>query len=270
MEAYLPTGEFVPNDTDIDTDDVSFALITGPNMAGKSTYLRQVALIVLMAQVGSFVPAKEARIGLVDRIYCRVGASDNLARGESTFLVEMTETAHILHTSTDRSLIIMDEVGRGTSTNDGLAIAWAVTEFLLTRGAKVLFATHFHELTFIEHKKKQNLALTVLENSGDIVFLKKLIPGAADHSYGIHVAKLAGLPPEVIERASLILDEILRREKKLPGGVPGANRAQRPAQTPLFSADELLLKEIASTDPDNLTPLEALSLIFRWISALRD
>ena len=216
VEAYLPTGEFVPNDTDIDSDGVSFALITGPNMAGKSTYLRQVALIVLMAQIGSFVPAKEADIGLVDRIYCRVGASDNLARGESTFLVEMTETAHILHTSTERSLIIMDEVGRGTSTNDGLAIARAVTEFLLSRRAKVLFATHFHELTLVEHEKKQNLALTVLEKAGDIVFLKKVTPGAADHSYGIHVAKLAGLPGEVIERAGSILTEILQRKKQMP------------------------------------------------------
>jgi DNA mismatch repair protein MutS len=270
VEAYLPTGEFVPNDSEIDAEGVSFALITGPNMAGKSTYLRQVALIVLMAQVGSFVPAKEAEVGLVDRIYCRVGASDNLARGESTFLVEMTETAHILHTSTDRSLVIMDEVGRGTSTNDGLAIAWAVTEFLLTRSAKVLFATHFHELTLIEHTKKTNLALTVLENAGNIVFLKKVKPGAADHSYGIHVAKLAGLPSEVIDRAGSILEEILRREKYLPENAEGGDaEAPKPEQVTLFSAEDLLLKEIASTDPNNLTPLDALSLIFKWIKELQ-
>ncbi|MBN1687283.1 MAG: DNA mismatch repair protein MutS [Spirochaetales bacterium] len=277
VEAYLPAGEFVPNSTDIDTAGVSFLLITGPNMAGKSTYLRQVALIVLMAQVGSFVPAKEAAIGLVDRIFCRVGASDNLARGESTFLVEMTETAHILHTATERSLIIMDEVGRGTSTNDGLAIAWAVTEFLLSRGAKVFFATHFHELTLIEHEKKRNLALTVVENEGDVVFLKKVKPGAADHSYGIHVAKLAGVPAEVIDRAGSILEELLRRGRKLPEGTAGESEkagrpaphpARQPAQTALFSGEDLLLKELASLNPDRLTPLEALSLIFRWHNEL--
>ena len=170
----------------------------------------------------------------------------------------------------------MDEVGRGTSTNDGLAIAWAVTEFLLTRSAKVLFATHFHELTFIEHDKKQNLALTVLENSGDIVFLKKVKPGVADHSYGIHVAKLAGLPSEVIERAGSLLDEILRREKHMPESAvdvkntADAGDVRSPGQAALFSAEDLLLKEIASTDPDNLTPLEALSLIFRWTRELGD
>ena len=270
VEAYLPAGEFVPNSTDIDIDGISFSLITGPNMAGKSTYLRQVALIALMAQVGSFVPAKEARIGKIDRIFCRVGASDNLARGESTFLVEMTETAHILHTATPKSLVIMDEVGRGTSTNDGLAIAWSVSEFLLRGGIKVLFATHFHELTLIENAKKQNLALDVLENSGEVVFLKKVIPGAADHSYGIHVAKLAGVPPEVIERADAILTDILSRGKKLPDIVesPAENsskdRNEKPGQQTLFSEEDLLVKEIASLDPDNLTPLQALSLISKW------
>ena len=271
VEAHLPSGDFVPNDIDIDTDGVSFALITGPNMAGKSTYLRQVALIVLMAQVGSFVPARETEIGLVDRIFCRVGASDNLARGESTFLVEMNETAHILHTFTDHSLIIMDEVGRGTSTNDGLAIAQAVTEYLLARSAKVLFATHFHELTFVEHPQKRNLALTVRESGDDIIFLKKVKPGVVDHSYGIHVAKLAGVPRDVIDRAGEILKKILEQEQKLPDRAFGSNgtvAGVTPLQADLFSPEDLLLKEILSTDPNKLTPLEALNLISRWKSEL--
>jgi DNA mismatch repair protein MutS len=275
VEAYLPSGDFVPNGIDIDVDATSFALITGPNMAGKSTYLRQVALIVLMAQVGSFVPARETEIGLVDRIFCRVGASDNLARGESTFLVEMNETAHILHAATDRSLVIMDEVGRGTSTNDGLAIAWAVTEFLLARCIKVLFATHFHELTVIEHEKKINLALTVSERAGEVVFLKKVEPGAVDHSYGIHVAMLAGLPPDVVVRAREILVSILERDRNIPEGAAARDQISNPAvgndketaqdkQGGLFSAEDLLVREILSTDPNGLTPFQALSLIFRW------
>jgi DNA mismatch repair protein MutS len=273
VEAYLPSGEFVPNGIEIDAAAISFALITGPNMAGKSTYLRQIALIVLMAQVGSFVPARESEIGLVDRIFCRVGASDNLARGESTFLVEMNETAHILHTATDRSLVIMDEVGRGTSTNDGLSIAWAVTEYLLARNIKVLFATHFHELTFVEHDSKINLALTVSERAGDVLFLKKVEPGAVDHSYGIHVAMLAGLPREVISRAKEILADVLRRKGGL-SSAPSIDTPQEPtardAQVALFSPEDLLVKEILSTDPNQLTPLEALALVFRWREELKD
>ncbi|MAG14160.1 MAG: DNA mismatch repair protein MutS [Spirochaetales bacterium] len=262
VESYLPAGEFIPNSTHIDPRDVSFALITGPNMAGKSTYLRQVALITLMAQIGSFVPAREAEIGLVDRIYCRVGASDNLARGESTFLVEMNETAHILRSSTSKSLIIMDEVGRGTSTNDGLSIAWAVTEHLLEQSAKVLFATHFHELTFIEHPKKQNLALSIAEHGDEIVFLKKVKPGAVNHSYGIHVAKLAGVPREVVQRAEAILKKLLEHERQ--DALPEANDRIEEPQTSLFDQDDLLLKEIASVDVNSITPVEALNLINRW------
>ena len=273
VEAYLPSGEFVPNGIEIDAGGVSFALITGPNMAGKSTYLRQIALIVLMAQVGSFVPARESEIGLVDRIFCRVGASDNLARGESTFLVEMNETAHILHTATDRSLVIMDEVGRGTSTNDGLSIAWAVTEYLLARKIKVLFATHFHELTFIEHDSKINLALTVSERAGDVLFLKKVEPGAVDHSYGIHVAMLAGLPREVIIRAREILADVLRRKSSLTGALDigrSVDSTAKDVQGALFAPEDLLVKEILSTDPNQLTPLEALALVFRWRAELQD
>ena len=267
VETYLPAGDFVPNSIDIDTKHMSFALITGPNMAGKSTYLRQVALITLMAQIGAFVPAREADIGLVDRIFCRVGASDNLARGESTFLVEMNETAHILRTSTVKSLIIMDEVGRGTSTNDGLSIAWAITEYLIELSAKVLFATHFHELTFIEHPRKLNLALAVAEHGDEIVFLKKVKPGAVNHSYGIHVAKLAGVPADVVSRAREILKRLLSQEQQ--GTPPGPHDSGAEAQTSLFEADDLLLKEIASVNLNTTTPIDALNLINRWQKELK-
>ena len=212
VEKHLPSGEFVPNDLKLgkfDDENISFALITGPNMAGKSTFLRQNALISLMAQVGCFVPALSASLGLVDRIFCRVGASDNLARGESTFLVEMTETAHILHCATQKSLVIMDEVGRGTSTEDGLAIAWAVSEYLLNRiKCKTLFATHYHELTRLKHNSLKMLCMAVSENGSDVVFLRKVVEGASANSYGIHVAKLAGLPQTVLDRASYILEQI--------------------------------------------------------------
>ncbi|MCH5290336.1 MAG: DNA mismatch repair protein MutS [Treponema sp.] len=211
VERHLPAGEFVPNDLSLcaDGSGVSFALITGPNMAGKSTFLRQNALIALLAQTGSFVPCDSALLSLVDRIFCRVGASDNLARGESTFLVEMTETAHILRTATIRSLVIMDEVGRGTSTEDGLSIAWAVSEYLLSRiKCKTLFATHYHELTRLEHPALLALCMAVNENGSNIVFLRKVISGASANSYGIHVAQLAGLPQPVVDRARWILERV--------------------------------------------------------------
>ncbi len=191
-------------------DDASILLITGPNMGGKSTYLRQAALIVLMAQMGSFVPARPARLGLVDRIFTRIGASDNLARGRSTFMVEMTETAAILNTATARSLILLDEIGRGTATYDGLAIAWAAVEFIhANTRAKTLFATHYHELTELEDRLSgvRTTTSAVKETGGSIVFLRKVEPGAADKSYGIEVAKLAGLPTEVIARAREVLPE---------------------------------------------------------------
>jgi len=204
---------FVPNDTSLSCDDAQIGLITGPNMAGKSTYIRQVALIVLMAQVGSWVPAKAARIGLVDRIFSRVGASDDLARGNSTFMVEMNETANILNNATDRSLIILDEIGRGTSTYDGLSIAWAVVEHLHkdpARGPRTLFATHYQELTQLDKHlpRLRNLSVSVKEWNDEIVFVRRVVPGAADRSYGIQVARLAGLPPSVIERAKTILGRL--------------------------------------------------------------
>jgi len=214
VEAYLGSGEFIPNDIQLNSDiGVSFAMITGPNMAGKSTYLRQAALITIMAQTGSFVPASSAKIGLCDRIYCRVGASDNLARGESTFLVEMNETAFILNTATNKSLVIMDEVGRGTGTNDGLSIAWAVSEQLLDKiGCRTLFATHFHELSLLSHPRLANRSMEVIDTGGKIVFLRKLKEGPAAESYGIHVARLAGIPEPILKRAGEILSLLKTRD----------------------------------------------------------
>ena len=199
---------FVPNDTQLDLGMSRLHILTGPNMAGKSTYLRQVALMTLMAQMGSFVPATEAHIGVVDRIFTRVGASDNLAGGQSTFMVEMTETAHILNCATSRSLILLDEIGRGTSTYDGLSIAWAIAEYIQDRrqlGARTLFATHYHEMTQLEGLRDgiTNYCVAVQERDGDVVFLRKIVPGGADRSYGIHVAQLAGLPDLVIHRAKV-------------------------------------------------------------------
>ena len=280
VENHLPTGEFVPNDALLSAGDEalpSFALITGPNMAGKSTYLRQNALIALLAQTGSYVPASRARLGIVDRIFCRVGASDNLAKGESTFLVEMTETANILHAATSRSLVIMDEVGRGTSTEDGLAIARAVSEYLLdTIGCKTFFATHYHELSRMEHAKLKMLCMDVLEQNGSVVFLRKVKEGVTENSYGIHVAKLAGIPQTVIDRANVILSHIqaLAADNPIllddiPKTAAGSSTEQSaPASPGLFSDEEIIISEILSTDTDNLTPLNALQAIARWKKAL--
>ncbi len=266
VEANIPSGEFVPNSLELESGGVNFALITGPNMAGKSTYLRQNALIILMAQIGSFIPAESAEIGIVDRIFCRVGASDNLARGESTFMVEMNETANILNSATDKSLVIMDEVGRGTGTNDGLAIAWAVSEYLLNiTKSKTLFATHYHELTLLKHPLLINLSLDVRESDGEIVFLKRIKKGAADASYGIHVAGLAGLPPEVLNRAVEIQNELEAREQKseIKTAEPAEDsKKDKPAE--LFSVEEMLKSEILGFDIDNCTPLEALNRISDW------
>ena len=282
VENHLPTGEFVPNDALLSAGDEalpSFALITGPNMAGKSTYLRQNALIALLAQTGSYVPASRARLGIVDRIFCRVGASDNLAKGESTFLVEMTETANILHAATSRSLVIMDEVGRGTSTEDGLAIARAVSEYLLdTIGCKTFFATHYHELSRMEHAKLKMLCMDVLEQNGSVVFLRKVKEGVTENSYGIHVAKLAGIPQTVIDRANVILSHIQALAADNPillDDIPEASKASAsgqaapaPVSPGLFSDEEIIISEILSTDTDNLTPLNALQAIARWKKAL--
>lgn len=293
VEQHMPTGEFVPNDLQLncesagqgqDDGSVAFALITGPNMAGKSTYLRQNALITLLAQTGSYVPAKRAHIGSVDRIFCRVGASDNLARGESTFLVEMTETAHILRSATPRSLVIMDEVGRGTSTEDGLSIAWAVSEYLLnTVGCKTLFATHYHELTRMQHPSLRLLCMDVAEQNGSVVFLRRVKNGAAANSYGIHVARLAGIPQSVIDRANDILVHIqdlasekplLADETPVSAPVPSAPEVlhasvQASVQAPgLFSDEEIVLDEILSADIDNMTPMAALQCLSRWKKTL--
>jgi DNA mismatch repair protein MutS len=263
VEANLPGGAFVPNSVSLDTLKRSFILLTGPNMAGKSTFLRQTALITLLAQIGSFVPAASAEIGLVDQIFCRVGASDNLARGESTFLIEMNETANILRRATDRSLIIMDEVGRGTSTADGLAIAWAVTLYILERvRAKTLFATHFHELTRIEHEKLANFSLDVVEKDGTIIFLKKIKSGPADSSYGVHVAQLAGIPEEVIKTAR----RLQRHASAMAGERPAAGQAEprSGSQPTLFSQAEMVLEAIKGLAIDSLRPIDALTMLARF------
>ena len=211
LDQALVEEKFVPNDVELDGDKNRLLIITGPNMAGKSTYIRQVALLVLMAQIGSFVPAASAEIGLVDRIFTRVGASDDLSRGQSTFMVEMNETANILNNATDRSLVILDEIGRGTSTFDGLSIAWSVAEFLHDKiKARTLFATHYHELTELEMTRGgvKNYNVAVREWNDQIIFLRKIVPGGADKSYGIQVARLAGLPPSVIARAKEILGNL--------------------------------------------------------------
>ena len=272
VEAHLPAGEFVPNDTSISAqgDDgiPSFNLITGPNMAGKSTYLRQNALIALLAQTGSYVPAVKARIGIVDRIFCRVGASDNLTKGESTFLVEMMETANILRSATNRSLVIMDEVGRGTSTEDGLAIARAVSEYLLDNiKCKTLFATHYHELTRMEHPMLKKLCLKINEQNGMVVFMRKVCEGVTENSYGIHVAKLAGIPNSVIERANVILSHIQQTASEKPvlaSDIPSPSAAPAPSTPGLFSDEEIIISEILSCMPDDMTPIQALALISKW------
>jgi len=265
VEAHLPGGSFVPNDLELTAGSRSFVLLTGPNMAGKSTFLRQNALIVLMAQIGSFVPASEATVGLMDSIYCRVGATDNLARGESTFLVEMSETANILRSATENSLIIMDEVGRGTGTKDGLSIAWAVTEYILRRlGAFTLFATHYHELTALRHEHLHNLSMAVLESEGRIVFLKAVREGPTDNSYGIHVAEMAGVPEEVVRRAEQMIGELKDNGAISPAAMHRVNAPDQSAQPLLFAMEQVIHDEIRSLDLSRMTPLEALNRIAEW------
>jgi DNA mismatch repair protein MutS len=261
VESLMKNGEFVPNDTLMESSRAALQIVTGPNMAGKSTYLRQVALITLMAQVGSYVPAKAASIGVVDRIFTRVGASDNLVRGESTFMVEMIETANILNTATERSLLVLDEIGRGTSTFDGISIAWSVAEHIhdLIR-AKTLFATHYHELTELGTKleRAKNLNVAVREWGDKVVFLYRIIDGGADHSYGIQVAKLAGLPHSVITRARAIL-ESLESGNSAAVGLPEQMYLFGTAPDPGPTAVE---KELQLIDPDQLSPKEAHELIY--------
>lgn len=269
VEASQRDTPFVPNDTQLATSDAQILLLTGPNMAGKSTYLRQVALITLMAQVGSFVPAEAARIGLVDRIFTRIGAQDDLATGQSTFMVEMVETANILHHATPHSLVILDEIGRGTSTYDGLAIARAIVEYLHNNkrcGAKTLFATHYHELVelarLLPRVRAYNVA--VAEESGQVVFLRKIVPGGADKSYGIHVAQLAGIPRQVVRRAEEVLEDLERK-----GDARTRRKAMREMVMPqalqltLFAAEpDPLVEELKEMAVDELTPLEALTRLY--------
>jgi DNA mismatch repair protein MutS len=240
-------------------------VLTGPNMGGKSTYLRQTALLVILAQMGSFVPAQSMRLSLVDRIFTRIGASDNLARGRSTFMVEMTETAAILHTATPQSLILLDEVGRGTSTYDGLAIAWAAVEYLHRRTrAKTLFATHYFELTELAETLSgvKNFHVAVKETGGDVVFLRKVEPGAADQSYGIEVAKLAGLPTEVISRAREVLAEHENAERTATGRLGAGDTPPLPRQLTIFTPlSHEVLDRLRDVDLNRLTPLEALNLL---------
>lgn len=268
VEDLMARNEFVANDTVLDPAGARMLIVTGPNMAGKSTYLRQVALIALMAQMGGFVPAAEARIGVVDRIFTRVGASDNLVRGESTFMVEMIETANILNSATEKSLLVLDEIGRGTSTFDGISIAWSVAEHIHDRiGAKTLFATHYHELTqlvsTLDHAKNVNVA--VREWYGKVVFLYRIVDGGADHSYGIQVAKLAGLPKPVIQRARAIL-ELLESGNTASLGLPQQMYLFGSAPAPAPSPVE---KELSGINPDDLSPRDAHELVRHLVAILR-
>jgi DNA mismatch repair protein MutS len=256
---------FVPNDTSLDGEKAQIMVITGPNMAGKSTYMRQVALIVIMAQMGSFVPARTARLGVVDRVFTRVGAADDLVRGQSTFMVEMIETANILNNATRRSLVLLDEIGRGTSTFDGLSIAWSVAEYLHNEpraGCKTLFATHYHQLTELARSlpRVKNYHMPVKEAGEEIVFLRKVMPGSVDRSYGIQVARLAGLPRKVTERARRVLQSL--ENENPPGRVAPPGRVF--SQSTLFPAADVphpLLEEIAKLDLMNMTPVEALNAL---------
>lgn len=279
VEKMVDNDMFIPNDTYLDNGEKRVSIITGPNMAGKSTYMRQAALIVLMAQIGSFVPADSAKIGIVDRIFTRVGASDDLASGQSTFMVEMTEVANILRNATSKSLLILDEIGRGTSTFDGLSIAWAVVEHISNKqvlGAKTLFATHYHELTELEGKIPgvNNYCIAVKERGDDIVFLRKIVQGGADKSYGIQVAKLAGVPDSVIQRAKELVNELSDADITAAVQDLTAPKAKKKkvhydqvdlSQMSLFDTtqDDDIIEEIKELDISNLTPMEALNTIYR-------
>ncbi|MBX3551871.1 MAG: DNA mismatch repair protein MutS, partial [Pseudolabrys sp.] len=281
LDKLQPTGQFVPNDIRLGCggDPAAGAesggsgrlqIITGPNMAGKSTYIRQAALLVVMAQLGSFVPATSARIGLADRIFARVGASDELGKGQSTFMVEMTETARILNAATPKSLVILDEIGRGTSTYDGVSLAWAVTEYLHDAlGSRTMFATHYHELTALAARlpRLQNATVKVKEWQGEVVFLHEVGPGAADRSYGIQVAKLAGLPPAVIARAQDVLSTLEAEDRATPKGFDDLPLfAATPRAQPMPEADPAataVKTALEALSPDDLSPREALEALYR-------
>jgi DNA mismatch repair protein MutS len=280
IERTLPAGRFVPNDIHLDQENEEVLIITGPNMAGKSTVLRQTALIVLMAQMGSFVPAEKAEIGVVDRIFTRVGAMDDLRRGQSTFMVEMNETANILNNATEKSLVILDEIGRGTSTFDGLAIAWAVAEDLVNKnnkGVKTLFATHYHELTelALTRNRVKNYNIGVREWNDTIIFLHKIMRGGTNRSYGIQVAALAGVPPKVVERAHEILKNIEKGEfdhfgkpriaadKNIKNKKRAGSAAKHPSQLNLFPGGlDPVREKLEAIKPDALTPIEAINLLY--------
>ncbi|HOK95994.1 MAG TPA: DNA mismatch repair protein MutS, partial [Anaerohalosphaeraceae bacterium] len=262
--AQMLGAEFVPNDIILSEDGKDAAIITGPNMAGKSTYIRQTALLVLLAQTGSFIPAKKAHIGVADRIFTRVGASDELTRGQSTFMVEMTETANILNNATDRSLVILDEVGRGTSTYDGLALAWAITEHLANViKCRTLFATHYHELTELGQllANVKNLNVAVREWAGEVVFLHKIIPGGTDKSYGIHVAKLAGIPKSILTRSSEILKELENTFAKEAAGEHLSKNKTADEQLLFVQKHKSVLDKLAGLNVNKLTPIEAINLL---------
>jgi DNA mismatch repair protein MutS len=263
VERTLPAGSFVPNDIYLSRDDAQLIVLTGPNMSGKSTYLRQVALIVLLAQIGSYVPADSAKIGIVDRIFTRIGARDDLAAGQSTFMVEMVETANILNNATPRSLLILDEIGRGTSTYDGLSIARAVAEYIHNYqglGARTVFATHYHEMVALAGylPRVKNFNVAVIEEAGKVIFLHKIVPGGVDKSYGIHVAQLAGLPRSVLHRAREVLDEL-----ETDGRQAKPRKRHEPVQqVTLFGSQSPVEEELKSLDLDGLTPLEALNKLY--------
>ena len=269
IEKMLPQGEFISNDTYLDKSDNRVSIITGPNMAGKSTYMRQVALITLMAQVGSFVPAQSAKIGVVDKIFTRVGASDDLSMGQSTFMVEMMEVATILKEATANSLVILDEIGRGTSTFDGLSIAWAVAEFIADKqrcGAKTLFATHYHELIDLEEKQEgiKNYSIAVKEKGEDIIFLRKIVRGGTDESYGIHVARLAGVPKDVTTRANQILRTIERKSVLNGKNLEKENKKQVEGQFDMFNYKLAeIAQELDKVNLNELTPIDALNTLVR-------
>ncbi len=273
VERTLSAGTFVPNDVHLSADESQIIVLTGPNMAGKSTYLRQVALTVLMTQVGSFVPAASAQIGLVDRIFTRIGAQEDIASGQSTFMVEMLETANILHNATPRSLVILDEIGRGTSTYDGMAIARAVVEYLhnrTDRAAKTLFATHYHELVALARTlpRVKNYNVAVTEEGGSVVFLHRIVPGGADRSYGIHVAELAGMPQPVIKRARDVLATL---EAHSNGRSPVRARGRSEAeQLPLLVPPSPLVTELAALEIDGMTPLEAITKLYELREKARE
>jgi DNA mismatch repair protein MutS len=272
VERMMPRDKFIPNDVRL-TNEARVIILTGPNMAGKSTILRQVGLIVLMAQMGAYVPARAARVGIADRVFTRVGASDNLVRGQSTFMVEMSETSAILHMATARSLVLLDEIGRGTSTYDGVSIAWSVTEHLHDRvGAKTIFATHYHELTQLadELSGLRNFNVGVREVGDQIVFLHRLMPGGADRSYGIEVGRLAGLPQSVITRAKAVL-ELLESEQLASGLAKGGRRPSVPSdQLGLFgAAPHPVVEKLKAINVDGLTPLAALTLLASLVDETR-